>query len=367
MRFGTSFASCRFGSSFARSVVGVAVAPEPEPIPPVEPSGATLTLTWENTSTTALTNLIEKSLNGTVWTTVASITAGAAGTTGSRTISGLAYNTAYYFRVSAVNGLGSAVVTSGVRYTAPELALAGVVAADTSYSTISISATSPASPPVSGGYLVEYYKAGDPPWSLSTASPTLPVTISGITESTLVTARIYAYNLNADGSKSIGPVSATVSDTTPEMEGVSLLTAQSSGTPRNDYTGWVGYRIGLSSNKTVTHVGWPWKTGDTVNHVIGIYDSGNVLVASATVPGGAGVNGTFNKVALRTVLSPGNYKIAGLVIAGEDTWHDLATLSTSGDATISSSVYSEGTGAPAFSDTGTTNQGQGCPTIYFKP
>jgi hypothetical protein len=251
--------------------------------------------------------------------------------------------------------------------TKPELAVTGVTATATSHSTVEIDATEPLDPPISGGYLVEYYAPGDPAWVLSATSPTLPVTLSGVTAETLITARFYAYNNNGDGTKSLSPVSATVTATTDELTGDSLLTAQSSGSLRNNYTGWVGYAFGIGSTKTVTHVGWPWKTGDTDSHEVGIYTSDSVLVASATVPGTGGVNGTFNKVALPVTLSAGNYKIGGLVIEDGDTWHDSATLSTSGAATIYSASYSSGIGPPSFYQTGTTNQGQGVPTIYFAP
>jgi titin len=174
-----------------------------------------VTLTWvapsSNGGAFVTSYFIEKSTDGTTWTTAA--------TTSARefTVTGLANGTAYRFRISAENAAGtgasaqaSATVTPSAKAASPtsivatptdgSIALAWSAPTDTGGSTLT-------------GYTVEQSTDGGVTWTTAATTATPSTTLTGLTNGTTYSYRVRANN--AIGSGAASTVATTTPFTTP--------------------------------------------------------------------------------------------------------------------------------------------------------
>jgi len=176
----------------------------------------TQALTWTAPSAngSAITDyLVQYSTDNATWTTFADGTS----TTASASVTGLTLNTLYYYRVAAVNAIGtgtysaSASGSTAAGATAPAQVTGLTLGAPTS-TTQPLTWTAPAN----GGsaitdYLVEYKASASGTWLTFSdgTSATASATVTGLTASTA-----YDYRVSAINAIGTGTVSATVSGST---------------------------------------------------------------------------------------------------------------------------------------------------------
>jgi titin len=206
----------------ATNAAGAGAATEPVLATPATTPGAPtsvatvagdgfVTLTWSapasNGGAVVTSYLIEKSTDGTTWTTAA--------TTSARefTVTGLTNGTAYRFRVSAENAAGtgasaqaSATVTPSAKAASPT----AVVATPTD-GAIALTWTAPSDTGGSTltGYIVEQSIDGGVTWTTAATTATPSTTLTGLTNGTT-----YSYRVRANNSIGSGAAS-TVATTTP--------------------------------------------------------------------------------------------------------------------------------------------------------
>lgn len=104
-----------------------------------------------------------------------------------------------------------------------------------------------------------------------------------------------------------------------------LVTNVTPGTARNDFTGPVGLRIVMGeSSATVYKLGRWVYPGSTGSHLITIRDSGNTILASATVSLAGQTSNTFAYVACSPYVlqAGGTYFIMSNEVAGGDIFLD---------------------------------------------
>ena len=228
------------GDVFTVSSGGTATAPQP----PTSLSANTISssqinLSWSapsNNGGSAITGYkIERSPDGSTWNIIVANT-GSTLTTYSDT--GLTPSTAYTYRVSAINVIGTSspsntasATTSGTTATAPQPPT-GLIATATSSSAINLSWSAPSNNGGSAitGYKIERSTDGGTTWSTdvaNTSSTSTTFSDTGLSSSTTYTYRVSAINSVGTSSPS-GIASATTSDTTT---GITLNSIQStSGT-----------------------------------------------------------------------------------------------------------------------------------------
>ena len=130
------------------------------------------------------------------------------------------------------------------------------------------------------------------------------------------------------------------------QDAMPLVTAFTSGTWRNDYSGWVGclLRVGTSP-LAIRSLGRVYVSGNTGDHLLRLMRvSDGVVVASVTWTPADGVSGQIKYEAFETpVILAANthYRLASQELSGGDTWYDYNTEVTTADgATVQGAVYS---------------------------
>jgi hypothetical protein len=144
---------------------------------------------------------------------------------------------------------------------------------------------------------------------------------------------------------------------------MSYVTGKVLGGVRNDYSGFVGMRIGVGSSPiTVTALGRIYVAGNSGTHTVKLVNA----ATGADVPGGTvsvgmsgGTAGQFKYGSLSSpvVLAAGaTYYVVSQETAGGDLWHDYnSTVTTTSAATEQSAVYGPGGGVwTAFGSAGQT-------------
>jgi Fibronectin type III domain len=287
--------------------------------PPASDGGSTLT-----------GYLVEKSPNGTsTWTTVTTTAATARATTAT----GLTNGTIQYFRVSAINAIGTGAASNVVSAT-PTAALRApgppnLVSALGGNTTITLGWTAPAD---NGGaaistYTVEYANVGVTGWTVASSSVTgLSYTHTGRTNDSLVAYQVTAVNSVGAGPPSntltgtatatgaTPPTSPTLSAATPGNAQVVLTWTTPSS---NGGASITGYDIETSANGTT---GWTAVT-----------TTGVVLTYTHT----GRTNGTayFYRVSARNAVGPSSPSNVLGTTAGIPTAPTL-TSATGGDTTV---------------------------------
>ncbi|HYL65689.1 MAG TPA: fibronectin type III domain-containing protein [Nitrosopumilaceae archaeon] len=198
-------------------------------------SSSQINLSWtapSNNGGSAITGYkIERSTDsGTTWSTIQSNTASTS-TTYSDT--GLAASTAYTYRVSAINAVGTgnpsntaSATTSGTAPTAPQPPT-GLTANTVSSSQINLSWTAPSNNGGSAitGYKIERSTDGGTTWSTisaNTASTSTTFSDTGLAASTTYTYRVSA--INAVGTSSPSNTASATTSPVSTVRGISLNT-----------------------------------------------------------------------------------------------------------------------------------------------
>jgi len=155
-----------------------------------------------------------------------------------------------------------------------------------------------------------------------------------------------------------GSVTSSAATLSVLQAGVTLVTSETLGTSRNNYTGWVGMKITVGASPvTVSALGRIVGPGNNAAHIVKIVDAstGNdVSGGSASVTTAGGTTGTFAYGALGspvTLNANASYYIVSQETAGGDQWYDLDTVvQTTAVATVNGPVY--GTPYSAFASAG---------------
>lgn len=98
--------------------------------------------------------------------------------------------------------------------------------------------------------------------------------------------------------------------------------------PNNDNQDWsLGFEFTVSSPVTVSALGYNYfDVPLNASHLVGIYDSTQTLLTSATVDNGSTIsNGYLYTSVSPVVLGPGNYWITGTTLGLNDGWTYQAT------------------------------------------
>ena len=259
---------------------------------------ASLSWTAPSTGGSAITDYIVEysSDSGTNWSTFSDGTS----TTASATVTGLTNGTAYIFRVSAVNAIGTGSVSSSTSPVTPSASTAPgaptSLSATAGAAQLALSWTAPASDGGSAitGYSVQYTPAGGSATTVSTGSTSTSYTLTGLTNGTAYTVAVAA--VNAIGT---GTYSSTTSGTPVTVPGAPTGVAGTSGDAQVALT-WTApsstggsaitdYTVQYSSNSGST-----WTT----------FSRSASTTASATVTGLT--NGTAYTFQVRAINAAGN-------------------------------------------------------------
>lgn len=126
----------------------------------------------------------------------------------------------------------------------------------------------------------------------------------------------------------------------------SLLSAETLGTLRNDFTGPVGMQYTTGSSPiTVTHLGRIFVAGNTGTHTVGIYSlSSGTPLASCSVTASSGNADSLGFEYCRlstpyTLAANTTYAIASTETTNGDQWYDFDTTVTVRVGTVSSAAY----------------------------
>jgi hypothetical protein len=214
------------GGSIPDQVTGTAVTPD---------SSTELTVTWNAVDATPAVSgyLVERSPNGSSsWATVAS-----SNSTTSFADSGLSVYTYYYYRVSAINSIGTGVASSVANDrtlgTVPNQ-VTGLSASATSTSNINLSWSAPSANPAISNYTVERSTNNSSWTSLGTTTST------SMSSGGLSTYTLYYYRVKANNSVGSGSYSSSSN-------------ARTNGTAPNQVTG-------LSASESSGNVNISWSS-----------------------------------------------------------------------------------------------------------
>ncbi len=178
-------------------------------------SSTSLVLTW--TDTLSATSYTLESFDGTSWSAVSPAPVGTANTI---TLTSLTPDTAYTYRVAAVNATGSSAVSSTVVVSTSLSAPASFAAAATTATNVHLTWTANAH---ATAYLLERSDNGTI-WTTITPSPVLDGTSSSCNDTTAVAGTTYQYRLsaiNAAGtSDPATPVTVLTKPAAPTLTGV---------------------------------------------------------------------------------------------------------------------------------------------------
>ncbi|HLG98216.1 MAG TPA: hypothetical protein VKX49_18005 [Bryobacteraceae bacterium] len=195
-------------------------------------------------------------------------------------------------------------------------------------------------------------------WQSQAPGATTFSNISGATSSSYTTPILQATDsgtqfqcIVSNSSASVTSSAATVTVQVPST-GTPYTTSLVTGSARNNYTGWVGASITVSTSPvTVTALGRIFISGNAGTHAIKIVNAttgADVSGGSVSVSMSGGTAGSFVYANLSTpvVLSPNTtYFVLTQETAGGDQWYDYNTAaSTSWVAGLNGAVY--GNGAP---------------------
>ena len=118
--------------------------------------------------------------------------------------------------------------------------------------------------------------------------------------------------------------------------------------PNNDNQDWsLGFEFTVSSPVTVSALGYNYfGTALNASHIVGIYDSTQTLLTSATVTNASTINNGYLYTSVSPiVLGPGNYWITGTTLGLNDGWiYQATSIVGASGLTYDSSWYSSGNG-----------------------
>ncbi len=197
--------------------------------------------------------------------------------------------------------------------------------------------------------LAGYCEAQDPtlpPAPLETLTPFGPVTATAngqIIQNLLVTATgavaVGSYTLTAKATDNAGATTTSagvsITVTSAPVSGTAFITGQALGSPRNNYTGWVGMTFTIGSSAlTVTQLGRWVVAGNTQTHTVKLVNAAtgaDVSGGTASVNTAGAAGGRYKYAALAgpvTLAANARYHLVTYETAGGDWWYDWATRVT---------------------------------------
>lgn len=233
------------------------------------PGNVSVSLSWSAPSTggSAITGYkIERSTDNATWTSVIAST-----TTNPYNVTSLTNGMLYYFRISAINALGTGTASASVSTTPRTIPgqPTGVSASVTSATSVNVSFTAPAS---NGGNAITNYIVT--PYIGATAQATTsgnssPISVTGLTTGQAYTFKVHAVNAAGNGTLSAATSSVSlVYDAVSAPSGATFTYASgiATNTSKVTYTG-VSF-----SDVTITPTGSAWTVvasgqTDTLNGV----------------------------------------------------------------------------------------------------
>jgi hypothetical protein len=302
-------------------------------------SSSSVTLSWTVPAGFAVTRytLQYKKASDANWTTGQAPATSAT----SATVTGLAANTAYTFRLSAVTAAGSGFAQANA--TTQDDSSTDITAQDnfkataTSSSSVALSWTVPASFTVTR-YTLQYKKASDANWTTGQAPATsaTSATVTGLEANTAYTFRLSAVTASGSGFAQANATTAkgTPTDptnpttpTAPDYFRVTAQTANSMALAWIPQSGLTGYT--LEYKKASSDEWWTWATlsASASSAAISGLDGGTAYDVRLTA-----VNGTEKAVAAMTVTTnpavdadanPNNGQVQ--LVAGQETTRVLVT------------------------------------------
>jgi len=147
-----------------------------------------------------------------------------------------------------------------------------------------------------------------------------------------------------------GTITSSAATLTVTSGGSTFITSKTLGTPRNDFSGWVGMSVNVGSQPVVVGaLGRIVVSGNSSVHVVKIVTaSTGIDLTSVSVPTSGGTAGTFAYVNLATPVTLSantTYYILSQETAAGDQWYNSDTSAqTTTDATLAGAVW--GTAAP---------------------
>lgn len=145
--------------------------------------------------------------------------------------------------------------------------------------------------------------------------------------------------------------------------GTPFITGQTTGSPRNNFDGCVGFKFTVGgSSITVTDLG-RWKiSGNSQTHTVKIVATDGTVIVSASIDVSGGTDGTYVYASVSpTVLSASTaYVLLSEEFNGGDQWYDnnCTIDSTTGVATTDGAHFQSGcAGAPGFALGGASTYG----------
>ena len=314
------------------------------------PTGLTVTvvspseidLAWTAQSD-ATTYKLERSTNGTTWTTLVPSPA-LTGASNSYADTTVLAGTSYYYRISGTNGSGTSVTTTSTAYlTLPAASV--ITAAAASATTVSLSWTASTS---ATSYKVEVSSDGGNTWSTLVTQSTLTYSQTGVTPNITYKYRVTA--INGSGNSAVSAV-ASVNTTLPAPTGLATtpISATEIDLAWTAVTAATSYRIDRSTDGVVwtiltpspaltgTSISYHDATvlpGTTYSYRITTIDGANVSAVSTSVNGltfpvtpvisATAVSTTQINVSWTPSASATSYKLETSINAGT-TWTTLAT------------------------------------------
>jgi len=261
-------------------------------------------------------------------------TFGGAVITTATTVTGLASNTAYEFRVTAVNAAGSgtpSATASATTPAAPPGQVTGLAAGAATSTTMPLTWTAPASGGTPSSYTVQY-RTGAGAWTTASSAVTgTSYTVTGLSPSTAYDFQVFAVNGAGSGAASAsitasttiappGAVTGLAAGTVTATSAALSWTAPASGGAVADYT--AQYRISGSGSWTTASA---TITG-TATTVMGL--TGSTAYDFQVLATNAGGPGTPSNTVSATTSAPPNYLLtAGFQPAAGATFtHGTGTV-----------------------------------------
>ena len=169
---------------------------------------------------------------------------------------------------------------------------------------------------------------------------TAPPTVSRTQDVTVTATSVAEPSASASAIVTLDPPPASVG-------GTSLVTPRTLGTLRNDYSGWVGMQIAVSSEELqVEGIGRWCVAGNTQVHALKIVDAAtgdDVPRSQTSVFMGGCTPGNFyyGRVPLIVGLTPGrSYYVVSYENWNGDEWYDFnTTITTSAEASVVGAIY----------------------------
>lgn len=290
---------------------------------------------------------IERSLNGVTYSTLVANT----GTTStSYTNTGLLSNQIYYYRVSAINAIGTGTASSAASATSttvPETPLiTGVSAPSSTQVSLSFAAAS------GGKSITSLTITSSPSLSLSYSGTTSPVTITA----SYAVNQAYTFTMSATNANGTSGTSSASGSVTPNVLSVPVLVTAPVISPTSGTAGVTTYSVttGSWTNSPTSYL-YQWQSFDTPTYI--------------TAPG-TSTNSTYTPPSnffTLGYLSPIRCRVTAVNAAGNSTpaiSSNTATVSPPLSPPSGGSVTLSGTGVENTTITATTTGWSNSPTSY---